>query len=163
MAMIKKIIVFTVTVTVIASVLFLFSNPILLSHPESDFAPNEVFFPVGDRYDFKVFSLNVSNSSNFTARKIQNGHVQLLSGDAYSINVLQFNRMLDFKAHDVENILERERKWPHETVDGVEVYTADFDSYKRYGSFAEKGNLKLYITSGSPQETAYMVNSLKFG
>lgn len=134
-----------------------------MAHPSDDFAPNEVFYPAGDHYDFNVFSLNVSNSSNFTARKIQNGHVQLLSGDTYAINVLQFDHMLDFKAHYVHNILERERKWPHETVDGVVVYTADLDTYKRYGSFVEKGNVELYITSGSPEETAYMVNTLKFG
>jgi len=70
--------------------------------------------------------------------------------------------MLDFEVRGNRKNIEAEMKRPYQIIDGVKVYEADFILYKRYGSFTEKDNIELFITSDNPRETAFMVNTLKW-
>ena len=151
----------TVTVTVVACLAFMLLNPILFSEIHSDFTGDEVFLPENGRYDFNLFSLRTTNCSNFTAKIVKVGHTKLVGGDSYSINVLEYDNMLDFEVRGFQKEIEAEMKSPYRIVDGVKVYEANFILFKRYGSYVQKDDLELFITSGSPNETAYMVNSLK--
>ena len=158
----KREIILTVSMTVVISLLFIYFNPILLTDISGDYESGEVFYPEGNQYDFKLFNISVSNSTNFTAEIVSSGHVKLLSGKGYAINVVQYDRMYSHDAESAREMLDNEMHNPSQEIDGVTVYTADFKLYKRYGSFVDNGNVELYVTSDNPKETAYMVNSLIF-
>ena len=151
----------TVTVTVVACLAFMLLNPVLFSEIHSDFTGDEVFLPENGRYDFKLFSISTTNCSNFTAKIVKVGHTKLIGGDSYSINVLEYDKMLDFEVRGFQKEIEAEMKKPYKIVDGVKVYEENFILFKRYGSYVQKDNMELFITSDNPNETAYMVNSLK--
>ena len=158
----EKMIIVAVVLTVVASLSMIHINPVLLTHMESDFTQDEVFTPHENRFDFGMFSMNVSNCSSFWAEIPSPGHTLLMGGETYAVNVMQYDRMLNFQRKDAQNILDGEVKKPYEIIDGVKVHKADFMPYQRYGSFVRNGNLELYITSGDPKETAHMVNTLEF-
>ena len=159
---VRQFITATVILTIIACFLFMFMNPVLFTEIEKDFSQNEVFYPKDNEYDFKLFNISTTNSSNFTVEILKPGHAKLLSGKGYAINVLNYDKMLDFEVRGNRKNIEAEMKRPYQIIDGVKVYEADFILYKRYGSFTEKDNIELFITSDNPNETAFMVNSLKW-
>lgn len=157
----RDFVMVTVGVTIAACILFMLLNPVLFTDFEPDYVQDEVFYPADGQYNFRLFNISVTNSSNFTVDIIKAGHAKLMSGKGYAINVLNYDKMLDFEVRGNQKSIEAEMKRSYQTVDGVRVYEADFILYKRYGSFVKKDNLELFITSDSPNETAYMVNSLK--
>lgn len=157
----RDFVIITVIVTIIGCVIFMFLNPVLFAEFTPDYSQDEVFYPQNGQYDFRLFNISTTNSSNFTVDMINAGHAKLMSGKGYAINVINYDKMLDFEVGGNQKSIEAEMKRPYQIVEGVKVYTADFILYKRYGSFVKKDNIELFITSDSPNETAYMVNSLK--
>jgi hypothetical protein len=72
------------------------------------------------------------------------GHTKLVGGDSYSINVLEYDKMLDFEVRGFQKEIEAEMKSPYQIIDGVKVYEANFILFKRYGSYVQKDDLELF-------------------
>ena len=64
----RKVIVAFVVFTVFVCILYVYNNPIILTHIESEtFTQGEVFVPFNGEYDFKTFKLN-SSAFNYTVK-----------------------------------------------------------------------------------------------
>lgn len=152
--------------TLIACTMFVIYNPNIATEYPSEFADNEVFTPDNGHYDFKTFTINSTETKNFTAKIITNGHIRLAddSGNK-TINVVELNKIINTKRDSINSFLNGELEKPSWTVDGVTVHQIDFHSGDtRYSAYMKNSttNTIIYISTPSEKETADMMNSLKF-
>lgn len=157
----KIIIVFTIALTVICSCYMLDSNRILFAQIDSNYADCEVFTPENGTFDFRLFSMKWNKSDNFTCKMFEKGHAQFVDGP-YTINVLEFDKMLEDHEKRKKNFLDGELEKSETVIDGVDVHRIDFLDGSLYAACVKRDSYWIYISTESPNDTAEMVNSLNF-
>ena len=144
---------------------FIYSPVILASFDDDRYVEGEVFLPDDDAYDFRKFTLNCSNSTNFTAEIYISGFAQLIDYECCTtINVLEWDKMTGAN-RDVENsTLMDELEKPSRTVNGTRIIDVDIFSAKLYASYAfdSATNTAVYLASPSEAKTVEMIQSLEF-
>lgn len=152
--------------TLIACTMFVIYNPNIATEYTSKLADNEVLMPENGHFDFKTFTINSTETKNFTARIITSGHIRLVDDTGKrTINIIELDKMINTKKDSVNSFLNGELEKPSWTVDGVTVHQIDFHSGNtRYSAYMKNSttNTIIYISTPSEKETADMMNSLKF-
>ena len=145
---------------------FVFYNPNIATQYTTDFADNEVFIPENSHYDFRTISLNSTTAKNFTTRIITNGFIQLFDDTGKrTVNIIELDKMINSKRDSINSFLNRELEKPSWSVDGVTVHQIDFSSGKPlYSAYMKNSstNTIVYLSTPDEQETADMMNSLRF-
>lgn len=163
----RKLTVGLVLFTAIICFFFLISNPVLSTEIEDlNFSEGEVFEPCNGSYDFRIFTLNDSNTSSFRVKFVESGHVLLVDETGNKvINIIQFEKMINFKKDSSRDFINGELSKTGWMVDGVEVHEVEFrngDSlYSACTKDTSTGTL-IYLATPSDAETAAMLNSLAF-
>lgn len=140
----RKVIIALILFTIFVCVLFVFNNPIILTHIESEkFAEGEVFMPHGETYDFKTFCIN-SSAKNYTVKFAYNGQVQLIDDTGnITINIYQWNKVNNVERFYKKSFIDSELRNPSWMVDGVNVQEIEFRQGDLYS--AASRTLKLIL------------------
>ena len=161
-----KLAISIVAFTIIVSSIFVVFNPNIATDFKEDYTDGEVFIPVNDSYDFSTFRINNSQTQNFTAKIISNGHINLCDDTGErSINIIELDKLLKSQKDSKMSFLDDELKKTGWTVDGVIVHQIDFPRGGRlYSAYYKNSdtNTIIYIATPNEQETADMMNSLRF-
>ena len=155
------------TFTLVVCCVFVFLNPAVLAENTEVFSEGEVFEPVNGTYDFRTFSLNDSASSNYSVKWVMSGHTIIVddTGDKV-INVLKYDDMVMSKKIHSKNFIDGELQKTSWMVDGVCVHEIEFSQYDNMYSACAKDtstDTLFYIATPSANETAGLLNSLRFG
>lgn len=132
---------------------------------ENRYVDGEVYFPVGNEYDFGLFTLNSSKSGNYTATIAASGYCQFVDDRGNNtINVLEWNKMNLAQRNDVNSSLQKEFVKPSHTTDGIRIIDIDFMGCPLYASNPtnDDKSITIYIATPSENETVEMVKTLKF-
>ncbi|MBQ8016789.1 MAG: hypothetical protein IJ258_01655 [Methanobrevibacter sp.] len=161
----RKVIVAFVVFTVFVCILYVYNNPIILTHIESEkFTEGEVFVPFNGEYDFKTFKLN-SSAFNYTVKFAYKGHVQLVDDTGnITINVLQWDKINNIERFYRKAFIDSELRKPSWTVDGVNVHEIEFRQGDLYSAAVKDTDRDtwIYIAAPDEAETAKMITSLRF-
>ena len=156
-----KIILMAMIITALVSLFFIFSNPILFENMDYDFSDGEVFKAQENHFDFGLFSLN-STQHNFTAKVVESGFIQLVGeNDKYIINVIQKDKMFDFKASEINDELKGEFELENQSVDGVTIYKEEYMMDSSYSAYINSSDFELYISTPDINETVMMAKSFE--
>ena len=152
--------------TLLVCSMFVIYNPNIATEYPSEFTDNEVFTPDNGHYDFKTFTINSTETKNFTARIITSGHIRLADDTGKrTINIIELDRMINTKRDSINSFLNGELQKPSWSVDGVTVHQIDFKSgdplYSAYMKNSSSDTI-IYLSTPSEKETADMMNSLQF-
>lgn len=152
--------------TLLVCFMFVIYNPNIATEYPSEFADNEVFTPDNGHYDFKTFTINTTETKNFTARIITSGHIRLADDTGKrTINIIELDKMINTKRDSINSFLNGELEKPSWSVDGVTVHQIDFKSgdplYSAYMKNSSSDTI-IYLSTPSEKETADMMNSLEF-
>ena len=144
---------------------FAYHPVILASFDDAKYVDGEVFTPVNGSYDFRKFTLNSSQTENYTAIIDTSGFAQFVDCKGnHTINVFEWDKMTSARMDRINSLLMTELNRPHFTADGVEIINTNVLSAKFYGahvSFPER-NIEIYIATPTVNETVEMVKTLKF-
>lgn len=162
----RKLDVSLVIFTLIVCSVFVYLNPVVLAENTEVFTEGEAFTPVNGEYDFKTFSLNDSNTQNFSVKRVLSGHTLLVdeTGDKV-INVIRFDKMVKLKKVTTKDFIDGELKKTNWMVDEVCIHEIEFSGGdKMYSACAKDTSTDtlIYIATPSQNETAAMINSLTF-
>ncbi|WP_406533610.1 hypothetical protein [Methanobrevibacter sp.] len=158
--------ILVIAFTLFVCCLVAFLNPVLcMELDDGNFTQGEVFMPADGQFDFETFTLN-SSRKNFTVYHIESGHVSLAddTGDRV-INVIQFDKMMNFKKDSKKSFLNGELQKTNWMVDGVCIHEIEFMNGEKLYSACVKDvstNTMVYVATPSDKETADMINSLDF-
>ena len=152
--------------TAFASLIFVLYNPTIACEFDETFSDGEVFIPENDAYDFKVLTLKIPNTKNFTAKRISSGHFLLVDETGNKcVNIIEWDKIIHSKRDGMESFFKSELDKPSWSVDGVVVHQIDFISsdsmYSAYAKDSSK-NTVVYIATPDEKDTAEMMNSLEF-
>ena len=146
--------------------LFVIYNPNIATPYTNEFGNGEIFAPQNGHYDFKTFTINSSKTNHYTAKIITKGHIQLFDDTGKrTINIIGLDKMINSKRDEVNRFLNGELEKPSWSVDGVTVHQIDFiTGQPLYSAYFKnsKANTIIYLSTPNEQETADMMNSLKF-
>ena len=138
---------------------------ILASFDEGKYVEGEVFKPVNATFDFRKFSLNSSQSGNFTTLIDTSGFAQLVDFDGnVTINVFEWDKMTNARRERTNSSLMLEFEKQNRTVDNITVFKGDYLNLTFYSAYVYDGrtNTGIYVATGSEAETVGIVESLKF-
>ena len=129
---------------------------ILASFDDAKYVDGEMFTPVNGSYDFRKFTLNSSQTENYTAIIDTSGFAQFVDGKGnHTINVFEWNKMTSGRRERINSLLMTELNRSHFTVDSVEIINTNVLSAKFYGAhvnFPER-NTEIYIATPTVNET----------
>ena len=161
----RKAMIALIAFTIFVCVLYVFNNPIILTHIDGEkFAAGEVFLPHGERYDFKTFTVN-SSAKNYTVKFAYKGHVQLIDDTGnITINIYQWDKINNIERFYKKSFIDSELRKPSWTVDGVNVHEIEFRQFDLYSAAVKdtKTDTWIYLATPSDVETARLIDSLKF-
>ena len=165
--MFRGLAISVIAFTIVACTVFILLNPVVLAENVEDFSEGEVFEPVNGTYDFGTFSLNDSGSSNYSVKWVMSGHTIIVDDTGGKvINVVRYSKMVTPKKIYTKNFLDGELEKTSWMVDGVCVHEIEFCRYDNMYSACAKDtstDTLFYIATQSVNETAGLVNSLRFG
>lgn len=164
--MFRGLVMPVVAFTLVVCTVFLLLNPVVLAENTEEFSECEVFEPVNGEFDFNTFSLNSSDSRNFSVIHVESGHTVIVddTGDRV-INVIQFSKMVKSKKTYIKGFIDGELQKTSWMVDGACVHEIEFCQYDNMYSACAKDtstDTMIYIATPSEKETAGMINSLTF-
>ncbi len=162
----KRLLIYVALFTIFVCCVFVSYNPTIAQDYSSNFTDGEVFMPHNSHFDFRDFSLNSTNTKNFTTRTISNGHTQFIDNTGnITINYIELNKMIHINKDNTVSFLNDELKKPSWSVDGVSVHEIDFRFYDElYSAYCKNSseNTIIYLSTPNEQETADLMNSLSF-
>ena len=144
---------------------FLYFPVILATFDDAKYVDGEVFTPVNGEYDFKKFSLNSSQTKNYTAVICSSGYAQLIDDKGnHTINVVEWNKMTYSMRDLVNSTFDPEIKRPGHYSHGIRIIDVDIFSEKLYASpvYSPYEDMLIYIATPSEAETVEMVQTLEF-
>ena len=144
---------------------FAYHPIILAAFDDAKYVDGEVFVPVNGTYDFKKFTLNSSQTQNYTAIIDTSGFVQFVDGKGnHTINVFEWDKMTSGRMDRLNSSLMIELNKSHFIADGVEIINTEVLSAKFYGAHVNfpVRNMEIYIAAPTVNETVEMVRTLKF-
>ena len=163
----NKILIFSIiALTLVVCSVFVVTNPNIVEDYPSHYGDGEVFAPKKGNFDFGTFSIHCANADNFTSRPITKGYTQFVDDTGeITINVIELDKMINYKKWKITSFLNNELKKPSWTVDGILIHQIDFTSGKPLYSAYQKNsttNTIVYLSTPNEQETADIMNSFKF-
>ena len=140
--------------------------PVIIAHFDANqYVDGEAFIPENSEYDFRLFTLNSSESKNYTATIACSGYCQLIDNRGNNtINVLEWNKMSLTQKDIVKSSIYGEFKNPSHMASGIRVFDIDFMGYHLYASYLINSDesILIYIATPSENETVEMIKTLKF-
>lgn len=162
----RRLIFYIVTFTIFVSALFVIYNPDIATPIENTVADHETFMPENGHFDFREFSINSTSTKNFTSKTLTKGHYQLIDDEGnITINVLNLDKMFNYRKDKTVSFLKGELKKPTFAVDGVEVHEIEFrNGAMLYAAYFRNSTTNTIICISTPNEkqTADLMNSLEF-
>ena len=144
--------------------LFNYHPVIFASFDEDKYVDGEVFTPVNGVYDFRKFTLNSSQTRNYTTIIDTNGFAQFVDDKGnHTINALEWNKMTSGRRERINSSFMLEFKKPNHVVDNITIYEVDFLGDKFYSAYLkdEKSNTEYYIATPNENETVEMIKTFK--
>lgn len=135
------------------------------SFDEDKYVDGEVFKPVNGTYDFRKFTLNSSQTKNYTTIIDTSGFAQFVDDKGnHTINVLEWDKMTGARRERINSSFMLEFKKPKHVVDNITIIDLDFMSTRFYSSYIYNSdtNTAIYIATPSENETVEMVQTFRF-
>lgn len=158
---------FTIALVLCMLISILIINlPVIIAHFDADqYVDGEAFIPQNSQYDFRLFTLNSSDSKNYTATIAGSGYCQLVDNRGNNtINVLEWNKMSLTQKGIVNSSIYGEFENPSHMASGIRVFDIDFLGHHLYASYLTNSDesIMIYIATPSENETVEMIKTLKF-